>query len=207
MTIPRRHVLSMLALGSAVAACGNPLTKPYPEKRLYRLDAARGEAAAPAANNLVLAVHRFDVSPGFQDRGLILRTDGVSAAQDFYNEFFVAPGEMISDLAAKWLGRAGLFQAVLQGPSRLASSHSLEGALNAIYGDVSTPGGPFAVLDLQLILLDTSTRPGRIVTQQDYRQRRKIASATPGALVEAWDAALQEILSDFEARIRVALKA
>lgn len=201
--IDRRRVLALLG-ASSLAACSSPLEKPYVEKHFYLVEAKRAEALPAPSNGLTLITRSFQVSPTYQDRGLITKTDDLSVKSDFYSQFFVSPGAMIEQSAAGWLARAGLFETVASGVSRLPPTHALEGVVSAIYGDMPHSK---AVIELQLIAIDVRSADNKIIARGDYTQAEPVPDTQPASLVAGWDRALATILADFEAKLRQGLQA
>jgi len=202
---PTRHAAAFAAVLAAavLAGCSSPLEKPYPEKHFVVVDATRPVAAPPPPGGAVVAVRRFRVSPGFDGRELVYRTDAVSYRSDFYNAYFVAPGPMLTAATAEWLGRSGLFRVVVQDASQVDPRYALEGAVTALYAD--TAGPPSAVLEMQFLLLEVKARDPRIVLKRDYSERVPAAGVGADAVATAQSAALARILTRLEADLRAAL--
>lgn len=202
MSLSRRQTLGLLTgslLAPALAACNDVLQKPFPEKRYFVLSAERPESQTTNGNR-VLAVRRMRVGPGYDGRGLVTRGDALSAASDFYNEFFVAPGAMIEDLTGRWLSASGLFASVVATSSQLDPSHVLEGNLVALHGDYGPH--PMAVLDVQWQVLDVRSARDSVLLQSDHRLRIPLKDRTPQTLVNGFNQALAQALGDFETSLR-----
>jgi hypothetical protein len=197
----RRTLLAMLAAGG-LAGCSS-FDKPFPEKRQFVLTADRPSKQARPNNGRVLLVRRFTIDPAYQDRGLVTRTDPVSVKSDFYNEFFIEPAELINGQVTSWLAASGLFDDVVAPASALTPTHTLEGFVAKLYGDVSSP--PKAVMELQLLMLDVRNGGNRIVAHPDIERDTAVGSAEPSSLVEGWNKGLAEILWEFEQGLHQAL--
>jgi cholesterol transport system auxiliary component len=205
--VDRRRWLIGLA-GLALTGCESVLTKPFPEKRSYILTARRPARLPSPANDLVLGVRRFRAGSGYEGRGLVTKIDSVSVRQDFYNEFFVAPTNLIEDLAGTWLADSGLFRQVAPALGQELPTHALEGTLTSLYGDFSQGGaGGQAVVDLQLLVLEIRRAPGAVVAQQNYRRVVPVADRSAETLIAAWNRSLTDIMTDFETRVRQGLAA
>lgn len=199
----RRNVLTLFG-AAGVAACTDQLKQPFPEKHYFLIDCQRPGTLPPPNNGLVLTMRPFQVSPGYRDRGLVLRTDKQGWRTDFYNAFFVSPSAMVETVTEQWLGHAGLFSAVTPGASRLAPTHALEGVLTALYGDISGSEAK-AVIELELLLLDIRSSGSVIAARGEYSQAQPVASGDPDALVAGWNAGLASILTTFETVARTGL--
>jgi ABC-type uncharacterized transport system auxiliary subunit len=196
-----RRALLGAGLALPLAACTDALQQPYPEKRSYVLRAERPQKATAPANGPVLGMRRFRVSPGYDGRGIVTRTDALTQKSDFYNEFFVPPGNMMEEIVGSWLRDSGLFASVVPALSQLTPTHALEGTLVSLYGDFgATP--PQAVIELQLLVLDIQDTRNRVTAKGDYRQAVPIPARTPDALVRGWSDALAQIMAQFEGELR-----
>lgn len=202
--MPSRRSLLKTGLAFVVAGCSDPLQQPYPEKRSFVIRAERPEKAPAARNGLVLGIRRFRVSPGYDGRGLVTRTDALSQKSDFYNEYFVAPGNMAEETVSTWLRDSGLFSSVVPALSQLTPTHALEGTLVSLYGDYSL-GQPQAVIDLQILVLDIRDRANRVVATGDYKRMVPVQDRSPDALVRGLSLAFAQAMTGFEAELRAAL--
>lgn len=193
--------LVVLLIGLLVAGCVSVKQDPV-QKSYWALDVARsGPAAAAADSKPVLRVKSLKISPLYEKRSLVYRTDEMSYRSDFYNEFLIAPGMMFTALTTEWLDKSGLFSLVLDTPSKTLPDYVLEGAVNHLYGDFRTAGAPRAVLSMQLFLIDSRRPDYPVVVQRRYRERIPIPSRSAEDLVLGWNQAYQKILKDFEAAL------
>jgi cholesterol transport system auxiliary component len=197
----RRGVLAAPAL-LLLEGCANPLSRPYPEKRLYVLAARRATALPAPAQGRVLVVRSVTPAPGMEGRGLVTRRPGHVQESDFWNEFFAPPAAMVQDALRQWLSDAGLHAAVLDQGSRARADLALESVLVAAIGDGSDPSAPAARLHLQTLLLGLDRTPPRILARGDYDRRVPVAALAPDAVVEGLSRALALVLADLEADLR-----
>ena len=124
------RALLAAALFLAPAGCVS-LERPYPERTFYAIDATREGPKRPAAAapKAVLRIAPCRVSPAFDTPKIVARLDASRYETDFYSEFFIAPGEMLTEEVREWLERSGLFGAVVGGGSELESGFVLETAV------------------------------------------------------------------------------
>lgn len=193
---------AVLAAASLLAACSNPLSRPYPEKRLYVLTARRNGALPAPPRGRTLVVRTVTAAPGMEGRGLITRRAGNVQESDFWNEFFTAPAAMVQDAMRQWLSESGLFAAVLDQGSQGRADLALESVLVAAYGDGADPAAPAARLHLQTLLLGLDRTPPRIVARGDYDRRVAVASLAPDVVAPGLSQALALVLTDLEADLR-----
>ncbi|MGE0723299.1 MAG: ABC-type transport auxiliary lipoprotein family protein [Alphaproteobacteria bacterium] len=187
-----------IVVALVAAACGNPLEKPAPEQRFFSLDAVRTEPARTATPE-VLAVRRFRASPGFDGRELLYRTGPNAFQSDFYNLYIAAPSSLIAAQAAEWLGRSGLFRAVVSTGSQADPRYVLEGQVVSIHGDFA--GTAAAVLETQFFLIDTRATGSTVVLDRTYRETAPLSERSAPALAAGLGVALAATLRRLEADI------
>lgn len=179
--------LAILALGGCIN-----LTKSYPEKHSYALEAIRQGKTHASIPGTVLKIRKLRASPDFEGKELVYRTSDARYERDFYNEWFVPPNAMLTQQLQNWLTSTGLFQYVMDSSGPLPATHLLEGTVTALYGDYrATPAK--AALGLHVLLIDPAKNPPAIVLQRDYRSDIPIADRSPEALVQGWNTALRSI--------------
>ncbi|WP_031387723.1 ABC-type transport auxiliary lipoprotein family protein [Desulfonatronum thiodismutans] len=204
----RRDVLVALTF-LLVALAGLPgcasLSRPDPDRRYYLLQVQRPEPALERpAEAPILAVRSFRVAPAYDSRGIVtIRPDGL-VQRDFYERFFLPPGEMLAEQFRNWLGQAGIFSLVTDLGGLTEPDLILEGYVQELHRDLRD-GRREAVLALQMLLL----RPNRlgameVVVQRDYRQELTLSDGSIASLVAGWNLALTMILSDVETAFRSA---
>jgi len=198
-----RHSISfclsagILALLSLLAGCLN-IEKSFPEKRHFILDVPRHGNPHLRGDGVVLRVRKFVVSPRYREKGLVYRKGELSYESDFYNRFFILPSSLITEEVSQWLASSGLFQHVVSAASHLETTHVLEGAVNALFGDYSGKRSPKAVLEIQFFLIRDISARSKIVFQKIYRKEVVIEEGSPDLLVKGWNEALRQILTDLE---------
>jgi cholesterol transport system auxiliary component len=206
-------ILSCLCVASCMKLERQPL-----EKRLYALETVRPSVAAqaaqgePACREAVL-VRRLAVSPRAAGRELVYRTGESVWGEDYYNLFFVAPADMLTQDLRAWLASARLFAEVLDPGSLAPSGYILEGNVTALYGDFAPDvgmgagkgaGQPQAVAEMQFLLLKNGDER-QMVLSRGYRKTVPLASNTPQDLVRALREATAQIYTDLEADLRAAI--
>lgn len=205
MTMRDRHPRAWIpALALALAGCaGLDLSKEYPEKRRYLLEARREPAERePLPGSLM--VQRFTSSPGYQSLGLAYRQPDGTLVEDYYNELAAPASQQVFENTALWLQRSGLFSFVYGPGAHPSPAFVLEGHLVALFGDYRVDGEYRAVLETQFLV----TREGPIpepLFHVGYRREVPIEDTGPRTLVEGWNEALAETLelleSDLEEEI------
>lgn len=187
--------LSLITATIIIVGCG---AKSY-EKQQFLLDTQRVSSAVAGDHQNIIEVRRFTIDPAFSAKGLTYRIAEFEYESDFYNEFFISPGAMITEKIRNWLSTSGLSRRVLDSGSYVDPTHVIEGNVIALYGDYRDKSSPKAVMEIRVFLLDmkTGTDP-LIVSGKTYQSSISIESEGPGSLVSALDHCLVEILTDLE---------
>ncbi len=168
------------------------LSKSYPEKHSYALEAARQAEAHASVPGTVLKVRKFRASPAFEGKELVYRTSDTRYEADFYSEWFVPPNAMLTQQVVNQLTAAGPFQYVTDGSGLLPPTHVLDGTVTVLYGDYRTTPAK-AVLGLQVFFIDQAASPPAIVFQREYHKEVEVGDRSPDALVQGWNVALRSI--------------
>ena len=191
-----------LLLVSCAACVSVGIERSYPEKSYFALEVrADGNAANPAGNE-TLEVSNLRVSPRYGDKNFVYRVSDVAYETDFYNQFLVLPGALITEEVRKSLANAQLFKHVISSSSQLQPSYVLEGTVNALYGDFRNTNAPTAVLETEFFLNSTiPTKPG-IIMQRRYAKSVPLSGRSPEALVKGWNEALEAVLTALVADLK-----
>lgn len=195
---------ALLATGLALlgTACSNPLTQPYPEKRLFLLEARRPGGAQPARRGRIVLVREVQAVPGTESRSLQTRLPGGEGRSDFWNEFFAPPAAMVDDALRRWLAESGAASAVLAPGSRARADIAIEATLTALYADATTPGAPRARVGLSALFLGVDRDPPRILGQVTIEEAAPLASLDPTVVAAGLNTALAGALGQMEAALR-----
>lgn len=189
-------IILLLALALAAASCVKLGGEPV-DKRFYRISPVRSGEPAPAQGTTVLKVRRMTVSDIYNTREIVYQMGDGRIESDFYNMFFVTPGNMLTSELRKWLSATGQFSHIIEPGSMVVPSLTLESVVNALYGDYSTDN-PAAIVDMQFFMVDESTVNNEIVFSKSYRQRVPLAQPNPQDLVQAMTAGVQAIYEQLE---------
>lgn len=193
---PYRILILALAVALAATACvklgGTPLDKHY-----YQISPERTAPRAAAPRTETLKVRRLVVSDLYSTRELVYRGPDGSIDSDFYNLLFVTPGNMLTTELRAWLTESGLFPHVVAPGSLVVPGLTLEGMVNALYGDYSG-STPAAVVEMQFFVVDESSAENVIVFSGSYKERISLDSAAPQALVRAMTQAVANIFTHLE---------
>lgn len=199
----RLAVLCVLIAAAAMAAAGcATLEKDYPDRRYFALEIERPGPPAPRADGPPLEIRRFRVSPRYDNRSLVYRIGDVRYQTDFYNQFLITPGPMITESAAKWLNDAGIFSSVLAAGGQVLPEYVLEGSVNELYGDYRNRENPAAAIEIQFFLIRTDRPEGRVVWQKAFERKFPLDENGPEGLVLAWNKGLASIMAEVERELK-----
>ncbi len=189
---------SFLLLIVFTIGCGG-INKSYPERTYYMFEISRQAVPLTAVKGTTVEVKRFNISPGSQGKQFIYRTTDIRYESDFYNQFFRSPSSILTKSVSQWIDQANIFEDVLSPVSQVFPNHLIEGNVIELYGDYRAQAAPKAVFKIQFYLLkisDLSDEP-IIVFGKTYTSEKPIGSATPQALMNGWNLALEDILGEF----------
>lgn len=203
----RRGIVALAVAAALVWGC---LSRPYPERQRFVLhverpglpsvDAPPPGAGLPAPEEQVLRVGRVRVSPLFERRRFVYRTEEGRFEEDFFHEFFVPPGRLVQREVRSWLGAAGLFHAVLDVDDPGRAGWVLEARVTELYGD--RRGEPRAVMSIEFSLLERREGGLELAMRQAYREALELGTSDPAGLRAGWTDALASILGHLEADLR-----
>ena len=143
------------------------------------------------------------VSPRYAGRSFVYRTSETVYESDFYNQFLVSPGSLITEEVRKVLIDSQLFKYVISSSNSLQPSYVLEGTVNALYGDFRNANSPRAVLEMEFFLTSEIPAKAGILMQKRYAKAAPVQGSSPEALVKGWN----EALGDIATALAVDLKA
>jgi len=180
----------------ATAACLN-LNKSYPEKRSFVLDVS-SESREPAPEaTMVLKISKIRVSPLFMGRAMVYRVGEFQYENDFYDEWFISPGALLTQQFHDWLSKSGRFRSVLVGANHIEPTHLLEGRVAEFYGDYRLADAPKAIFGIGLLLLD-GLNERQVIFRRTYHQEVPLADRSPDALAGGLSQAVRLVLVDLE---------
>jgi ABC-type uncharacterized transport system auxiliary subunit len=196
-----RLIALLLALAAVLSGCS--LTHPPLVKQSYLLEAERTPEATPPAIDATLRVGMFAVAPPFAAKQMVYRSDTHRYDADFYNEYFVAPRDMVTQRVFEWMQNARVFRTTL-----LASAEGprhglvLSGLVTEMYGDLRDPQHPAATLSIQFYLTRTGRDDDTVVLAQQLHQVVPVEDASAAALARGLSSALSNVLEEFEKEVR-----
>jgi cholesterol transport system auxiliary component len=186
----------LILIALTAAGCLN-LNKSYPEKRLFVLDVGTPQQETPSNSAIVIKINKFRVSPLFTGRAMVYRVADLQYESDFYDEWFIAPGALVTQQFHEWLSRTGRFRFVLLGTNHIESTHRLQGSVAEFYGDYRLAESPKAIFGIELLLFD-ELNERRAIFRRTYHQEVPLVDRSPEALAGGLTQAVRLVLVDLE---------
>ena len=186
-----RLFFTLLAASFLVTGCLS-IEKSYPDKRYFVLAIALDASAQNPAESGTLQIASARVSPRYADKNFVYRRSDTRFESDFYNQFLISPGVLVTEELRKELSRSGLFKFVIGSGNALAPTHTLESVVNTLYGDFRDLKAPKAVIEMEFFLTQEAS-PSGIVFHKLYHRTIPLDGRNPEALVQGWNKALEAI--------------
>lgn len=164
----------------------------------YLIGETKPSASSPESPGL--RIRPIHVSLPYAGQEFVYRTGENTYETDYYNQFFVAPGDMFTEAARNAL-YSGTFSPASQFRESAKSEYLLDGSVDAVYGDFRNPQQFSAVLEMRFTLFKGDG--SEMLMMKRYSAEIPLAANNPDGLVKAWNAAWQQIA----ARLRNDLRA
>lgn len=168
------------------------IEKSYPDKRYFVLDIALDTSPQNPAETGTLQIASARVSPRYADKNFVYRRSDTRFESDFYNQFLISPGVLVTEELRREFSRSGMFKFVIGSVNALAPTHTLETVVNTLYGDFRDLKAPKAVIEMEFFLTQEAS-PGGIVFHKLYHGTIPLDGRNPEALVQGWNKALEAI--------------
>ena len=168
------------------------IEKSYPDKRYFVLDIALNVPPQKPPESGTLQIASARVSPRYADRNFVYRRSDTRFESDFYNQFLISPGVLVTEELRQELSRSGMFRFVIGSVNALAPTHTLEIVVNTLYGDFRDLKAPKAVIEMEFFLTQEAS-PSGIVFHKLYHRTIPLDGRNPEALVQGWNKALEAI--------------
>jgi len=182
-----------------VAGC-NQNSRIMQNQYLLEATGISGEPKTPGQG--VLKIRYFSISSPFETHEFVYRKDKSRYVSDFYNRFLSPPAYLITDQTRLWLSQSGVFANVVDAYSSADYDYTLEGDIQAVYGDHRSPTEPNAVMEIEFFLIDEHAKRDVIIFSRKYRSVQPTKDHSAAALVEGFNACLADILTGLEADLR-----
>ncbi len=187
------RLCNLMVVSMVLSGCGSRAAF---NQRNFVLETSREIPRQKTSKDVILDVQNFSIDTTFSSKSLVYRKGQSEYETDFYNQFLIKPDDMITEKTRNWLSKSGLFKWVLDPGSYTEPSHVLEGNITALYGDFRDDSSPKAIIEIRVFLVKSPE--SSVVFGKTYEVTSEVESKTAGALLEALDKCLINILSDLE---------
>jgi ABC-type uncharacterized transport system auxiliary subunit len=193
----------LIVILASICALNGCLSKPALNKQTFAFSAPEKMAPANVTAPRVLGIRNLKIAAPFEGGPLVYRTGDNTYVRDPYAEFLDAPADSLLVRIREWLRDNGSFALVVEPGSSLKPNTFTEISVTRLYGDFRQPQQAAAVLTMHFLFFDaTNGFPGKVLLDREYAQSIPLNSATPAALMQGWNQALTQILtqvtSDFQ---------
>jgi len=182
-----------------IAGCAD-LSKPYPAKELFSLDAP-ALSTAPATHPGALRVERVRIAAPFDARTFVYRVNESQYQPDYYREFVADPDRLITTQLVAALAEARVFQTVVDTGAGVDTPFLLETSITEFYADLRQPDSPHAVVRARCILIADRSAAATVLADWVVESRKPAADSAPASLAAAWNAALGDVFSQIANRL------
>lgn len=196
MTRSIRHVFCLFLMLLPALACGCDMSKPYPDKTLFVIDPGQPPRTYQQFCSSTLRVYAVRVASPSDTQTFLYKRGGSRYENDYYNGFIAPPERLLTGTLIDWVGRTGLFAAVVDSASRLNHRYVLEGMISEMCGDYSDPKSAKASITASFFLIDDEPIDSRAIFNKTYKATAPIAGANPDAMAAALNGAYRTILTD-----------
>lgn len=149
------------------------------------------------ASDRVLGIRNLQIAAPFEGRPLVYRTGEFSYVRDPYAEFLESPAEELMVPVRGGLRGSGNFNAVVESGSALKPDTLVEISVSQLFGDFRQPEHPSAILTMRFVFFDAPNGvPENEILEQEYSRSIPLSAPTSAALMEGWNQALVEILTE-----------
>ncbi|MHC5083404.1 MAG: hypothetical protein ACYTET_05640 [Planctomycetota bacterium] len=163
-------------------------------KEQYLIQAETPKAQGELVDEAIVTVIPFSISPMFQSNGFVYRVGPSKYTTDFYNEYVIAPSQMMSGQTHNWLIASGF--KVVPATSHAEPEYLVEGNIRQLYADLRDKADPQAVLEIFFTVIKPERKENELVFAKTYAETVKMKEVTPGYYVEAMEECLSEVLGD-----------
>ena len=178
------------------------LTRPALTVQTFAFTASGTNAPATNTANTapqgpVLAIRRLTIAAPYDGCSFVYRTGESSYIRDPYAEFISSPAQLLAPQIGQLLLQSGHFSAIVRPTGGVKPDQLAEITVSQLYGDFRDRAHPQAVLALRFTLLSaTNGMTGKVLLQKTYTRSLPMDSASPVALIHAWNQSLTEITTE-----------
>lgn len=144
-------LLTFIVMGS-ISGCA--LNRPYPEKSSFMPDLTFEDTKVFKPLPYRIKIRNTRVSAPYEGKSFVYRLPDNQWENDFYNEWFAYPRDLMTESCISALDQSGRFASVTSEDSLIDADYYLEGTLIESYLDRRNPNKPQSVLKIRWALIE-----------------------------------------------------
>ena len=201
-----KQILMMTVTGITLFCLAGCFEKQQFAKQRYWLDIQRPKTISGKTSDAILSIEPFSIDSAFRSRSIVYKKTSHEYQGDFYQEYLIPPAQMMTEQTRRWLRDSGLFARILDPGSIMQSTHVLEGHIAKVCVDASQGNRYVAELEISFYLLEKDKRDKKILFGKTYTTSKPMDSSKTEDYFKALEAALTEVLQQYEKDVTVLLK-
>lgn len=204
---PQRTInIILLFLVACICGLTGCISRPALTRQTFAFSAPTIFGTNAVASGHVLGIRKLQIAAPFNDRSFVYRTGEFSYVRDPYAGFLESPADEFLAPMRGWLRDNGSFSAVAEAGSALKPDTLVEISVSQLFGDFRQPEHQAAVVTIQFVFFSAPNGvPGKVILQREYSRRIPLSAPTAAALMEGWNQALTEILTEVSSDFRACL--
>ncbi|MEE3876990.1 ABC-type transport auxiliary lipoprotein family protein [Vibrio sp. YYF0003] len=184
-------LLPLILCSIALAGCS--INEPVESPKHYTIVLDDSDKTfSPKFEFLLIDSVRVD-SP-FNNTQMVFRLSDVSFETDYYNRYISEPSTLIESHLPTTLTRSGLVEHAVPYSSGVSTPLVLKTIVTQLYGDFRKDQTPTAVMEIQFILVDSSSVRPTIIFDKKILRQVDLSERTPEAYARGLGVALTQIL-------------
>ncbi len=143
-----------------------------------------------------LLIDGVRVESPFNNTQMVFRLSDVSFESDYYNRFITEPGAIIENQIPTLLIRSGVVANTVPYNAGVSTNLVLKTVVTKLFGDFRKGQTPTAVMEIQFILVDSSSVRPAIIFDKKILSKVELSDKTPEALAKGLGNAFSEIIEE-----------
>ena len=189
---------AVAGLAAVFAAMSGCLSKPALVPQLFSIDPPAQRTASPAPGGRVICLREVEMAPQFDHTDLLYRTREHRLESDPLARFAAPPGAMLTESVRAHLLNASFIRDVVSPGDPVPVDAIVETRATELSADLTAATDAAALVTLEFVVSPGpgSTAPESVFRKQ-YARRARLSRRTAGALVDAWNLEVADIMHDF----------
>ncbi len=186
--------IKFVLIGIIILALAGCMGSKAPPRHAYMFRVHYPARQKAASRNAVLQVLTTQVLPQFAGGQMVYRMTDLNYESDYYNIFFIPPGQQITQILTHWFRSRRIAKDVVTN-SLLNVNYILQSTVQALYADYRSNAAPRAVIKMRFTLYQQMQYKRRIVLEKTFYSRIAIHRHDTQGLMRAYNNELNVIMS------------